>query len=127
MDNNSVSLTEDYNLFIEFRVREHFAESISHKSYLEKVFDKIGGRYFPNVTFNDVSNHDNSKLASFVEVVGYTERWVWRDSVNGLAWQKALDHHYKHNSHHPEFHIDQHGVKMGEKHVLFSSKGIYRA
>ena len=40
-------------------------------------------------------------LFSFPELVGYTARWVWE--VDCPLWQTALDHHYKHNPHHPQF------------------------
>ena len=105
---------EDYRLLaIEFRAKEHFEQTLSHKLYLEKVFDKVGGRYFPNVTFSRVANHDVSKLASFVEVVGYTVKWVWRSNETSEAWNVALKHHYDHNSHHPEFYVDHNGIKKG--------------
>ena len=120
-ENNTDSSTDnitdtdrDYQLLmIEFRAKEHFEQTLSHKLYLEKVFDKIGGRYFPNVTFSRVANHDVSKLSSFVEVVGYTDKWIWRSNETSEEWNVALKHHYDHNSHHPEFYVDQNGVKKG--------------
>jgi hypothetical protein len=40
------------------------------------VFEKLGTRAFPNVTLSMLESHDLSKLSSFVEVVGYTEKWI---------------------------------------------------
>ena len=112
---NDFEAAEDYRLLaVEFRAKEHFAETLSHKLFLEKVFDKVGGRYFPHVTFNDVTRHDYSKVGSFTEIVGYTERWIWKND-KASSWQTALQHHYNHNSHHPEFHVDSNGVKRGKK------------
>ncbi len=53
------------------------------------------------MTSSMVENHDNSKLGSFVEVVGYTEKWVLNGSMDSPAWQLALKHHYQNNPHHP--------------------------
>jgi len=107
------TLEADYQLFaITFRAKKHFDETMSHKRFLQKVFDRVGGKYFPHVTIGDVTRHDYSKVGSFTEVVGYTERWIWKN-VESKSWQIALQHHYKHNSHHPEFHVDSNGVKRG--------------
>ena len=41
------------------------------------------------------------KFFSFIEIVGYTDRWTWgRDSP---LWEEALAHHYHHNPHHPQY------------------------
>ena len=39
-------------------------------------------------------------FSSFVELIGYTDRFVW--GRNSLAWEKALAHHYNNNKHHPQ-------------------------
>ena len=53
--------------------------------------------------------HDQSKLQSFTEIIGYTEKWVWLKHTP--IWEMALDHHYQNNPHHTEYFQD----KMGQK------------
>ena len=42
---------------------------------------------------------------SFIEIVGYTDRWTWGKS--SLLWEEALQHHYANNPHHPQFYQDK--------------------
>lgn len=64
--------------------------------------------------FNEVLEHDNSKLTSFVEVIGYTEHWVHKNP-DGKAWKLALQHHYDSNKHHPQYWVNAEGQQKGTK------------
>ena len=55
--------------------------------------------------------HDQSKLQSFTEIIGYTEKWVWLKHTP--IWEMALNHHYQNNPHHPEHFQDT--DQMGQK------------
>lgn len=102
---NNVTGSPTFSLFwAAFNVNEHVATVKSHKQWLVNSFTRFGDHYFPLVSSEQIRVHDNSKLDSFVELVGYTDRWVWRDDTN--AWQAALQHHYDHNPHHPQFYIN---------------------
>jgi len=81
-----------------FKVNEHLEVTRSHKSFIEKTFHRFKS-IFPHLQEKSILAHDQSKL-SFIEIVGYTDRWTWgRDSP---LWQEALAHHYHHNPHHPQ-------------------------
>ena len=114
-----IDVDDDYRVFaIDFGAKVHFEQSLSHKKFILKVFEKLGSEYFPNVTKSKIQLHDNSKVGSFVEVVGYTEKWVLKGSLDSPAWQAALRHHYEHNPHHPEYHVDQFKVKKGKSSTV---------
>ena len=55
--------------------------------------------------------HDQSKLQSFTEIIGYTEKWVWLKHTP--IWEMALNHHYQNNPHHSEHFRDT--DQMGRK------------
>ena len=117
---DSSSADKDFNvdddfksLAIDFRARVHFEQSLSHKKFISKVYEKLGRDFFPAVTPGMIESHDDSKIGSFVEVVGYTDKWVWNGSQDSPAWQAALQHHYQNNPHHPEYHVDERNVKQG--------------
>jgi len=81
-----------------FKVDEHIECTRSHKSFIEKTFHRFK-TVFPHLQEKSILAHDRSKL-SFIEIVGYTDRWTWgRDSP---LWEEALAHHYRHNPHHPQ-------------------------
>jgi len=82
-----------------FKVNEHIECTRSHKSFIEKTFHRFK-TVFPHLQEKSILAHDQSKL-SFIEIVGYTDRWTWgRDSP---LWEEALAHHYHHNPHHPQY------------------------
>ncbi len=93
----------------DFRADEHFAETISHKNFIVKVYES-NKQLFPDVNLEQILEHDNSKMTSFIEVVGYTMQWTWK--IKGTRiWDQALAHHYNVNPHHPE-HYKENGGNM---------------
>ena len=64
-------------LWEEFNAKEHFSQVHSHKNFVLLAFKRFGTEFFPNLTEESLMKHDDSKLNSFIEVVGYTDRWVW--------------------------------------------------
>ncbi|ORY45046.1 hypothetical protein BCR33DRAFT_716399 [Rhizoclosmatium globosum] len=96
----------DFELFATvFAARKNTRIALSHKEFIRKTFLRFRP-FFPNLTAETVHVHDNSKLNSFIEVIGYTEKWVHGTTIH---WEAAKQHHYDVNSHHPEFH---HGNEM---------------
>ncbi|KAJ3014624.1 UNVERIFIED_CONTAM: hypothetical protein HDU68_000196 [Siphonaria sp. JEL0065] len=100
-------LDQDFSLFAHtFNAKRCMEIALSHKSYITRTYTRFQpAQLFPNLTLETILVHDNSKVNSFLEVVGYTERWVHlnKDSPN---WEPSLHHHLTHNSHHPEFRVD---------------------
>ena len=96
-----------------FRVRDHFMATLSHKKFINRSFSRFQ-KYFESIGLSkeQVNKHDDSKLTSFQEIVGYTDRWIWNIKTN--AWNKAWIHHYTNNPHHPEYYInsDENGKKV---------------
>jgi len=81
-----------------YRVSETLQKTRSHRRFIRKVYTRFLP-LFPHLKEATVEAHDLSKF-SFIELVGYTDRWVWgRESP---LWLEALEHHYTHNSHHPQ-------------------------
>ena len=48
-------------------------------------------------------------LFSFLELVGYTAKFVW--GLDCPLWDAALAHHYLHNPHHPQ-HLPGHSMAL---------------
>lgn len=96
-------------LVIQFKADAHFKETLSHRSFIKNVYLRFG-HLFPHVDPVKVDHHDDSKLNSFIEIIGYTDRWVWQKESSW--WQKGLEHHYKTNGHHPEFHVGKNGERL---------------
>ena len=67
-----------------------------------KTFNRFRGA-FPSLTEEQLAVHDDSKF-SVLEVLGYTDRWILGNESSTL-WNKALEHHYSNNPHHPQFHL----------------------
>eukprot|EP00092_Neocalanus_flemingeri_P075615 GFUD01093693.1.p1 GENE.GFUD01093693.1~~GFUD01093693.1.p1 ORF type:complete len:288 (-),score=48.87 GFUD01093693.1:115-957(-) len=88
-----------------FKINEHVECTRSHKQFIEKTFHRFRS-VFKHLQAKTILAHDQSKL-SFIELVGYTDRWVW--GRNSQLWEQALAHHYEHNSHHPQHVL---GVRM---------------
>ena len=97
---------DEYRFLLDtFRVRDHFIVTLSHKKFINRSFSRFQ-KYFESIGLSkeQVNKHDDSKLTSFQEIVGYTDRWIWNIKTN--AWNKAWIHHYTNNPHHPEYYTD---------------------
>ena len=113
---------EDYAFLLnDFNIREHFVVTMSHKTFIMKVFNRFR-QYFESVNLKEkqISKHDDSKLTSFLEIVGYTQRWIWNEKTD--IWKEAWKHHYTSNSHHPEYYVfsDEKGQKVQSDMEYFS-------
>ena len=89
----AVDHADDYSHFIHtFKVKEHIEDVLLHKRTIVKVYERFQ-TIFKSVTMDAIKKHDDSKVNSFVELLGYTDRFVWdNDSPH---WRVALDHHYR--------------------------------
>jgi len=105
-----VSDSEYYYLLDIVKVREHFNVTLSHKSFVLKTFSRFQ-KYFESkgITIEQVSRHDDSKLTSFIEIVGYTHRWIL--NIETKEWDQAWVHHYTNNSYNPEYYITKEKVQ----------------
>jgi len=81
-----------------FKVDEHIEYSRNHKRFIEKTFYRFK-TVFKHLQEKSILVHDDSKF-SFIEIVGYTDKWTWGRSTP--LWEEALAHHYENNSHHPQ-------------------------
>ena len=59
------------NLIDDFKIGIHFHQVISHKKFINRVWEKLR-QHFPNVTHDQILQHDASKIASLIEILGYT-------------------------------------------------------
>ena len=59
------------NLIDDFKIGIHFRQVISHKKFINRVWEKLR-QHFPNVTHDQILQHDASKIASLTEILGYT-------------------------------------------------------
>ena len=59
------------NLIDDFKIGIHFRQVISHKKFINRVWEKLR-QHFPNVTHDQILQHDASKIASLIEILGYT-------------------------------------------------------
>ena len=74
----------DAKLFwFDFNAREHFSQVKSHKKFIVKSYERFKN-LFPNLNLDIVKSHDDSKF-SFVETLGYTDRWV-NGEVSSKCW-----------------------------------------
>ncbi len=82
---------QDCRLFWDaFRARENLAIVLSHKSFVRRAFERLRD-HLPNLSAAGqavIDRHDDSKL-SFLEMVGYTDRWVWGNK-DSKAWKDGL-------------------------------------
>jgi len=86
-----------------FKINEHIECTRIHKQFIEKTFYRFRN-VFKNLQEETILAHDQSKL-SFIDIVGYTDRWTWGRSSS--LWEEALAHHYGHNPHHPQHVLGQ--------------------
>ena len=101
---NAQVSTKEYEMFAEeFKARQHFKETLSHKSFIQKAYQRFQSSFdSKNLTIERINMHDDTKLTCFLEVVGYTQRWIWMEK--GDIWHQAWEHHFTSNSHHPEYY-----------------------
>ena len=64
----------------------------THKHYIEKSFSRFKSS-FECLNEDQIKNHDNSKMSSLLEIVGYTARWEL--GLDCRVWREALAHHYQ--------------------------------
>ncbi|XP_033761016.1 uncharacterized protein LOC117342850 [Pecten maximus] len=100
-------------LFKEYNAEEHFRQVDSHKEWIIKAYERLKD-YVPNMTMEDARQHDQSKY-DFVQVVGYTAKWVHNVDWNNETWQASLNDHYRRERHHPEFYPK--GQRMPRKYL----------
>ena len=95
---------DEYRSFVQdFNVRDHFVVTLNHKKFILKSFSRFQ-KFFEsnNLQQEQIEKHDDSKLTNFLEIVGYTQRWIWNTKTD--AWKDAWKHHYTTNPHHPEYY-----------------------
>jgi hypothetical protein len=68
----------------------------SHRSAIRHVGQALVGKSYPR--------HDLSKYSD-EELPGYTLRFGYH--LDGPVWDKALQHHYDNNDHHPQYHKEE--------------------
>lgn len=92
-----------YKLFIdEFNMKEHFSQVCSHRKFVKKAFFRVQ-KFLDHMTEEDAERHDLTKF-TLAQGVGYTARWV--HGMDNACWKKALQHHYDHEPHHPQYFPD---------------------
>ena len=79
-------------IFDYLKVNETLHKSYSHKRYIEKSFSRFK-KLFEQLDEDQIKIHDNSKISSLLEILGYTARWEW--GLDCRLWREALDHHYQ--------------------------------
>ena len=79
-------------IFDYLKVNETLHKSYSHKRYIEKSFSRFK-KSFEQLDEDQIKIHDNSKISSLLEILGYTARWEW--GLDCRLWREALDHHYQ--------------------------------
>jgi hypothetical protein len=96
------------------------AEARSHRATIKKVYESCPD-LFPSVSPEHLDLHDLSKFEA-LELFGYTCHWSRGETC--LAQNKDLDyyeaalqHHYDHNKHHPEYYQNK-GKYMKEEKYL---------
>lgn len=89
-----------YKLFVdEFNMKEHFKQVCSHRKFVKKAFLKVQ-KFLKHMKPEDAERHDLTKY-TLAQGVGYTARWV--HGLDNDSWKKALQHHYAHEPHHPQY------------------------
>jgi len=104
--NPDYSVTEEFKnrlpIWTRHRLTEHIDMVRSHRYYIRLVHERFLS-VFDEVSFDTIMAHDLSKVTSFYELVGQTDRWVWGQET--AMWSRALRTHYELNDHHPEYHL----------------------
>ena len=95
MEERCKKLTDkDYKLLVnDFKVDKHFVRTLSHKKFILKTFSRFQ-TYFEsiNLKLEQLERHDDSKLTNFLEIIGYTQRWIWNNKDD--IWKDASKHHH---------------------------------
>ena len=82
---NRKEFDDDCKLFWDaFNAKEHVKQVQTHTDFVLKSYKRFQS-FFPHLTEADVALHDQSKY-SFIEVVGYTDRWV-HGLENSQCWR----------------------------------------
>lgn len=99
------------------KVFDHFSQTISHRLWIMRAFHLVDLTHvFPPVIREmlllRVKHHDLSKFSA-IEVMGYAARKFGskEEDLNKKdweLWEKALEHHYFSNDHHPQFNPKDH-------------------
>ena len=104
-------------------IMNHFKQVLNHRKWLYYAFTLISDSLKDSdkaALHELVLNHDLSKFSA-VEALGYGLKFGRQEGLTKekeiKAWEKALQHHYSNNPHHPEFHNDQ---DMGHTYLLES-------
>ena len=85
-------------LFDYLRVNNTLHKYESHKRYVEKSYSRFR-ICFKYLEEDQIKCHDDSKISSILEIMGYTARWEW--GLDCDLWREALEHHYQvFNLHH---------------------------
>eukprot|EP00092_Neocalanus_flemingeri_P030092 GFUD01032669.1.p1 GENE.GFUD01032669.1~~GFUD01032669.1.p1 ORF type:complete len:221 (-),score=65.38 GFUD01032669.1:586-1248(-) len=92
-----------------FRVNETKRVNKSHREFIRRAFLRFKP-CFSFLTEDQILLHDLTKN-SFLELVGYTAKWVW--NLHCPLWEAALAHHYHHNPHHPQ-HAPGHRMALSD-------------
>lgn len=74
-----------------FGAKHHFSIVISHKKFINKVYHRFQ-KFFPNVPEEQILHHDDAKF-NFIEVIGYTDRWVWQRNGTDI-WRRGKECHW---------------------------------
>lgn len=92
-----------YKLLIdEYNMKEHFSQVCSHRKFVKKAYLRVK-HFLQHMTEQDAERHDLTKF-TLAQGVGYTARWV--HGTDNACWKKALQHHYDHEPHHPQYFKD---------------------
>jgi hypothetical protein len=77
LNNSESEFDEDCRLFWNtFKAKEHIKTTISHKEFVVKTYERFNN-CFSRLNMDLMKKHDDSKF-SFVEIIGYTDRFVWQ-------------------------------------------------
>jgi hypothetical protein len=82
---------------MEGTIQAHIYDTEQHSAAVRHFVDRMKGK---------LAFHDASKF-SLEEIIGYTIQFFLASfgSIDTPLWQYAIQHHYLHNDHHPEFNI----------------------
>ena len=114
--NESISCTASALKYIV----NHFKQTMAHRKWLYYAFvlvrDSLTARDSEKIR-QLVLDHDLSKFSA-IEVLGYSFKFGRKKTSDPLKnqvhielWDKALEHHYKNNPHHPQHYSDGGSIK----------------
>lgn len=98
--NFNKTINDDFILLTSNGILTHFDNIINHKNNIKKIYNLIKPyNIFTNIAYEQILNHDDSKLTNFLEILGYTDKYV--NNKHSDLWIDAYKHHYEYNKHHP--------------------------